>query len=194
MNVLITTLLVLFLAAPAVAADGSEEDKQALRAMARIFEQAVGQRDLKKFQDVLAPEFTGTLVTDEVVNRESIAGFWNWVWGLIGPKGHWEVKIEPEDTLFFGDLAIARGLANDHIVTESGRDYRFKWHWTLVLHKREGQWKAIAGHGSMDPLNNPFLTLEQMWLNLLFGGGGLLVGVVVGVGGTLLLRRRSRPA
>ena len=165
MNVLITTLLVLILAAPAAAADGSEEDKQALRAMARLFEQAVGQRDLKRFQTVLAPEFTGTLVTDEVVNRESIAGFWNWVWGLVGPKGRWEVKIDPDDTLFFGDLAVARGLANDHIVTESGRDYRFKWHWTLVLQKREGQWKAIAGHGSMDPLDNPFIKLEQTWLS-----------------------------
>jgi len=194
MNVLITTFLVLILATPAAAADGSEEDKQALRAMARLFEQAVGQRDLKRFQTVLAPEFTGTLVTDEVVSRESIAGFWNWVWGLIGSKGRWEVKIEPDDTLFFGDLAVARGLANDHIVTESGRDYRFKWHWTLVVQKREGQWKAIAGHGSMDPLDNPFIKLEQTWLKLLFGVGGLLLGLIVGVGGTLLLRRRSRAA
>ena len=190
MNVLITALFILALAAPAAAADGSEEDKQALRGMARLFEQAVGQRDLKRFQAALAPEFTGTLVTDEVVNRDSMAKFWDWAWGLIGPKGQWEVKIEPDDTLFFGDIAVARGLANDRIVTERGQDYRFKWHWTLVLQKREGQWKAIAGHGSMDPLRNPFITVEQSWLKMLFGGGGHAAGLLVGVVGTQLVRRR----
>jgi len=193
MSMLVTLFAVLVLAAPA-AADGSEEDKQALRAMARRFEQAVRERDLAKFQAVLAPEFTGTLVTDEVVTRESLARFWNWAWGLIGPKGRWQVQIEPDDTMFFGDIAVARGVARDHIVTESGRDYRFRWHWTLVLQKRDGQWRGIAGHGSMDPLGNPFIALERRWTRILFGGGGLLVGLVVGTGGALLLRRRRRAA
>jgi ketosteroid isomerase-like protein len=190
MKVVIAVLLAFALATPAGAADGSDADKQALRDVARLFEQAVGQRDLKRFQAVLAPEFRGTLVTDEVVNRESMAGLWNWIWGLIGAKGRWEVKVDPEDTMFFGDLAVARGAASDHIQTESGRDYRFTWHWTLVLQKRDNQWKAIAGHGSMDPLGNPFVKLERTWIKLLFGGGGLAVGVVAGIGGMLLLRRR----
>jgi ketosteroid isomerase-like protein len=190
MRALIATLLALALAVPAAAADGSEEDKDALRAMARLFEQAVAQHDLRKFQDVLAPEFVATLVTDEVVTRESMVKFWDWVWGLIGPKGQWQVKIEPEPTLFFGDIAVARGVANDHIVDARGRDYRFNWHWTVVLHKREGQWKPIVGHGSMDPLGNPFIQVEQTWMKILFGGGGLLAGLVVGAGGILLLQRR----
>ena len=190
MRALIAALLAVTLAAPVAAADGSEEDKEALRAMARLFEQAVAQHDLRKFQDVLAPEFVATLVTDEVVTRESMVKFWDWVWGLIGPKGQWQVKIEPEPTLFFGDIAVARGVANDHIVDARGRDYRFNWHWTVVLHKREGQWKPIVGHGSMDPLGNPFIQVELTWMKILFGGGGLLAGLVIGAGGILLLRRR----
>ena len=190
MRALIAALLAVTLAAPVAAADGSEEDKEALRAMARLFEQAVAQHDLRKFQDVLAPEFVATLVTDEVVTRESMVKFWDWVWGLIGSKGQWQVKIEPEPTLFFGDIAVARGVANDHIVDARGRDYRFNWHWTVVLHKREGQWKPIVGHGSMDPLGNPFIQVEQTWMKILFGGGGLLAGLVVGAGGILLLQRR----
>jgi Domain of unknown function (DUF4440) len=189
MRALVAAILALTLAVPAAAADGSEEDKQALRSMARLFEQAVAQRDLKKFQDVLAPEFVGTLVTDEVVTRDSMVKFWNWVWSLIGAKGQWQVKIDPEPTLFFGDIAVARGVANDHIVTESGRDYRFNWHWTVVLQKREGQWKPVAGHGSMDPLDNPFIKVEQTWMKILFGGGGLVVGLVIGAAATLLFRR-----
>ncbi len=190
MRVLIAALLALTLAVPAATDEGSEEDKQALRALARLFEQAVAQRDLKKFQGALAPEFVGVLVNDEVVTRESMVKFWDWVWGLIGPKGQWQVKVDPEPTRFFGDIAVARGVANDHIVTESGRDYRFTWHWTLVLQKREGQWKPIVGHGSMDPLGNPFIKVEQTWMKLLFGGGGILAGLVIGAAATLLIRRR----
>ena len=190
MKALMTALLVLMLASPVAAADGSQEDQEALRSLARLFEQAVAQRDLKRFQAVLPPEFVGTLVTDEVVNRESLAKFWDWVWGLIGAKGRWEVKVEPEPTMFFGDIAVARGAANDHIVTESGRDYRYSWHWTLVLQKRDGQWKPLVGHGSIDPLGNPFVKVEQAWLKTLYGGGGLVLGLVVGAGGVLLLRRR----
>lgn len=190
MRALLAACLALTLAVPAAAADGSEEDKNALRAMARAFEQAVAQRELQRFQAALAPEFVGTLVTDEVVNRDSMRTFWDWVWGLIGPKGQWQVKIEPEDTIFLGDVAVARGLARDHIVTEKGGEYRFNWHWTLVLQKREGQWKALAGHGSMNPLDNPFLQMERTWTKALFGGGGLLAGLVVGAGSALLVRRR----
>ena len=190
MRLLVTVFLVLTLAVPVAAADGSEQDKEALRSLARLFERAVAERDLKKFQTVLAPEFVGTLVTDEVVTRDSLVKFWDWVWGLIGATGRWEVKIDPEPTMFFGDIAVARGAGNDHIVTGSGREYRFLWHWTLVLQKRDGQWKPLVGHGSMDPLGNPFIKVEQRWLKTLFGTGGLVVGLVVGVGGTLLLRRR----
>ena len=190
MRLLVTVFLVLTLAVPVAAADGSEQDKEALRSLARLFERAVAERDLKKFQTVLAPEFVGTLVTDEVVTRDSLVKFWDWVWGLIGATGRWEVKIDPEPTMFFGDIAVARGAGNDHIVTEGGREYRFLWHWTLVLQKRDGRWTPLAGHGSMDPLGNPFIKVEQRWLKTLFGTGGLVVGLVVGVGGTLLLRRR----
>jgi ketosteroid isomerase-like protein len=192
MRTLVALLLTVILAVPVCAADGSEEDKEALRALARLFEQAVAQRDLKRFQSVLAPEFAATLVTDEVVNRETMTRFWDWVWGLIGPKGQWTVKIEPDPTMFFGDVAVARGVSNDRILTEKGREYAYSWHWTVVLQKREGQWRPVAGHGSLDPLGNVFIQAEQAWMKGIFGVGGLVAGLVVGGGAMLFLRRRRR--
>ena len=47
----------------------------------------------------------------------------------------------------------------------------------------------------MDPLGNVFVKAELGWMKVLFCGGGLVVGLVVGGGAMALLRRRrGRPA
>jgi len=194
MKVLAAMIVVLALASAAVAQE-REQDRQALRAIAKTFEESVKQRDLTRFQATLDSSFAGFMVTNERVDRQSITRFWEWAWGLIGPKGTWTIEIVPEPATFFGDLAVARGVGRDHIVTEGGRQWRFNWHWTAVFRKVGDEWKLISGHGSMDPLTNVFVKAEIWWVKLLFGGGGLVVGLVVGVGALVLLRRRrSRPA
>lgn len=191
MRTFITALLVLLVAMPSVAAN-FEEERAKLRRIGRIFEESVAQRDLKKFQAELAPEFVGTLVDNRVVNRESITEFWDWAWGLIGPKGQWTVQVlpEPAHTKFFGDIAVTHGSAKDHIITEKGGEWRFTWNWTAIFKKTDDGWKLVAGHGSMDPLNNVFVKAEARWIKMLFGGGGALLGLVVGSAAIVLLRRR----
>ncbi len=182
--------LVLLLGLATSAAADSEEDKQALRALARTFEEAIRQRDLGRFQAVLDPAFTGVVVTGEVVDRASIKNFWDWAWGLIGPKGTWTVTVNPEPTTFFGDIAVARGSATDRIVTEGGRQWQFSWNWTAVIRKTDRGWKVVAAQGSMDPLGNVFVRAELEWTRILFGVGGVLAGLVVGAGAVFLARRR----
>ena len=193
---LVPVILALQLWAPPAAAQtftsGTDADNAELRALARLFEDAVRQHDLKKFQNALAPDFVATLVTNENANRESMAKFWDWVWGLIGRNGRWETKVDPEASRFFGDIAVARGVTSDAITTEKGREYRYSWNWTLVLQKRDGRWTPVAGHGSLDPLGNPFVAAEKSWLEILFGGGGALAGLVVGAVVTGLVMRRRR--
>ncbi len=189
MTRIVVVMLVVTLASPCVAS-AQEADRQALRAVAKTFEDALRQRDLSRFQAVLAPEFAGVMVTNEAVNRDSIKKFWDWAWGLIGPKGTWTTQVTPEPATFYGDLAVARGTARDHIVTERGGEWRFTWNWTAVFKRTGAEWKLIAGHGSMDPLSNTFVQAELKGVRLLFGGGGLVVGLVAGAGATLLLRRR----
>jgi ketosteroid isomerase-like protein len=188
MRIWLALVLLLCLALPAAAE--TEEDKEALRAIARTFEQAVQQRDLARFQAALDPTFTGVIVTGEFVDRNSIKNFWEWAWGLIGPKGTWVVEVAPEPTAFFGDIALARGTATDRIKTEGGREWQFRWNWTAVLRKTGDGWKVLTGQGTMDPLGNVFVRAEVQWTRILFGGGGLLLGLVVGAGGMWLARRR----
>jgi ketosteroid isomerase-like protein len=188
MKTWLVPVLLLCLATPALA--DSEEDKQALRTMARTFEEAIKQRDIARFQAVLDPTFKGVVVTGELVDRASIKKFWDWAWGLIGPKGTWTVTVNPEPTAFFGDIAVAHGSATDHIVTEGGRQWQFSWNWTAVIRRTAEGWRVVAAQGSMDPLGNVFVLAELKWNRILFGAGGLLVGLVLGGGGVLLARRR----
>jgi ketosteroid isomerase-like protein len=183
-------LCLLCLTTPAFA--DSEEDKQALRAMARTFEDAIKQRDLGRFQAVLDPAFKGVVVTGEVVDRTTLKNFWDWAWGLIGPKGTWTVTVNPEPTAFFGDIAVAHGSATDHIVTEGGRQWQFNWNWTAVIRRTAEGWRVVAAQGSMDPLGNVFVRTELRWNRILFGLGGGLVGLLVGAGGVYVMKRRSR--
>lgn len=186
----VTLLLLVTLAGPALAADERDEDRKALRAIAKTFEDSVRQRDLSKFQATLDPAFVGVMVTNEVVDRSSITGFWQWAWGLIGPNGAWTIEVTPKPATFYGDIAVAHGTALDHIVTEKGREWNFSWNWTAVFKKTGNEWKLVAGHGSMNPLRNVFVTADAMWGKILFGGGGLLVGLLAGGGAMFLLRRR----
>jgi ketosteroid isomerase-like protein len=189
----VTLLLLLTLAGP-VAADERDEDRKALRAIAKTFEESVRQRDLSRFQATLDPSFVGVMVTSEFVDRNSIRNFWDWAWGLIGPKGTWTIEITPKPAVFYGDIAFAHGTGIDHIVTEKGREWRLVWNWTAVFKKTGNGWKLVAGHGSMDPLRNVFVKAEEMWAKVLFGGGGLVVGLIVGGGAALLLRQRRGAA
>lgn len=184
----LAVVLLLCLATPAAA--DTEEDKQALRAIARTFEDAVRQRDLARFQAVLDPAFVGVMVTGELVDRSSIRRFWDWAWGLIGPKGTWTIQVNPEPTAFYGDIAVAHGSAIDRIATEGGRRWEFSWNWTAVLRKTGEGWRVVAAQGSMDPLGNVFVRAEIQWTRILFGAGGLVAGLAVGAGGILLWRRR----
>jgi ketosteroid isomerase-like protein len=190
MKTWLVPVLLLCLATPVLA--DTEEDKQALRAMARTFEEAIKQRDLARFQAVLDPTFKGVVVTGEIVDRASLKRFWDWAWGLIGPKGTWTVTVNPEPTAFFGDIAVAHGSATDRIVTEGGRQWQFNWNWTAVIRKTAEGWRVVSAQGSMDPLGNVFVRAELEWNRILFGAGGLLVGLVLGGGGVLLARRRRR--
>jgi len=187
-----TVMIVVLALAGAAVAQEREQDRQALRAIAKTFEESVRQRDISRFQATLDPTFAGVMVTNEVVDRQSIRKFWDWAWGLIGPKGTWTIEITPEPATFFGDLAVAHGVGRDHIVTEQGREWRFTWNWTAVFRKVGDEWKLVAGHGSMDPLGNVFVKAEVRWIRRLFGASGLVVGLVVGGGAAFLLGRRRK--
>ena len=81
----------------------------------------------------------------------------------------------------YGDIAVSHGSTDEFVKTAEGKEYKFPMLWTAVLRREEGGWKAIRMHGSMDPLKNVFVKTQLAVTKWVYGGGGLIIGLVGGL-------------
>ena len=161
----------------------TEADHNQLRAMRATFEDAVNSRNIERLAPILDENVTGVPVTgEEVRGFAGLRAYWEKVWDMIGEGGSYHVEVHPELSDLYGDLAIARGWADERVVTNMGREFRYKSHWTAVARRNaEGNWKLLRMHSSMDPVNNPFVHAEVRWNRIGYGTGGLVAGLLLGV-------------
>ncbi len=160
-----------------------ESDHEQLRAVRRIFEEAVNTNNLELLRPVLDPSVTGVPVTgEEVRGYDELCAYWNKVWELIGRGGSYRVEVHPELSDLYGDIAVGRGWADERVVTNTGREFRYKSHWTAVIRKSpDGTWRVLRMHSAMDPVDNPFVHAEVRWNRIGYGTGGLLAGLAIGL-------------
>jgi ketosteroid isomerase-like protein len=177
-------LLLLVLCLPVLA---SEEDKEALRKLRGIYEQAIAARDLSALQPHLAADFSGVMITaDEVKGFQGVLDYWKKVEGFIGDKGTYKVTLDPDDTLFEGNLAIAKGRALEQ-VTRGGKSFEFTSQWMAVARKEGEAWKLVRIHAAIDPVGNPIIGSLQGMTKWIIGGVCALAGLLLG---RLLPRKR----
>lgn len=182
-----TLALLLFLALPVSA---QEEDKQALRDLKAVYEKAIATKDLDLIKPHLASDFTAVMITaDEVKKYDGIKAYWKKVEGFIGEDGTYTVSVEPDDTIFQGDIAIAKGIAKEHVVRK-GKTIDLVTKWTAIARKEEGKWKLVRIQATIDPVNNPIITAlgkTKLWIT---GGVAAIAGLLIG----WLLGRLKRPS
>ncbi len=186
MKTIILALLALCL--PALA---TEEDKQALRELRAIYEKAIAERDLDALKPHLADDFSAVMITaDEVKGFEGIVAYWGKVEEFIGEGGTYQVSVDPDDSIFEGNLAIAKGRALEKVKLGSGRQLEFTSRWTAIARKQGSAWKLVRIHATIDPVSNPIIDSLQRAKIWSVGGAGLVIGLIAG----LLIRRKKRPA
>jgi ketosteroid isomerase-like protein len=179
-----TLLVLLALCLPSFS---SEEDKEALRNLRGIYEQAIVARDFSALKPHLASDFTAVMITaDEVKGYDGILAYWKKVEGFLGEKGTYKVTIEPDDTTFEGNLALAKGRALEQ-VTRSGKAFVFTTQWTAIARKEGGAWKLVRLQATIDPVGNPIVASIQRMKLWTIGVVMLLGGFVIG---RLLPRRK----
>jgi hypothetical protein len=123
----------------------------------------------------LADGFSGVMITAEPVSGyEGLSDYWKRIQALIGKGGTYAVSVDAERSTLFGDIAIAKGITRDTVVTGGKKEYHYVSHWTAVLHREGGVWKLLRVQASMDPYGNPFVK-EQVKEAALWSGGGMLV-------------------
>jgi ketosteroid isomerase-like protein len=172
-----TLALLLLLALPVSA---QEEDKQALRDLKAVYEKAIATKDLDLLKPHLASDFTAVMITaDEVKDYEGIKAYWKKVVDFIGEDGTYTVSVEPDDTIFQGDTAIAKGIAKEHVVRK-GKAIDLVTKWTAIARKEEGKWKLVRIQATIDPVGNPIigvLNKGKLWIT---GGISAVVGLLLG--------------
>ena len=166
----------------------TEEDKVALRNLRDVYQQAIAKRDLAALKPHLAADFTAVMITaDEVKGYDGILSYWKRVEEFIGKDGTYQVSVEPDDTIFEGNIAIAKGRAREHVV-RSGKTLDFTSQWTAIARKEGAGWKLVRIQASIDPVKNPIISALQGYKQWLIGVAALVGGIVIG---RFLPRRKS---
>lgn len=172
---------------------GEEAEHDALRKLKGLYEEAIAKDNLALLEPHLDPGFSGVMVTDQAVGSfKDLKEYWDELKKLMGTGGKYTVELVPERSLLLGDVALARGIAKDHVVTGAGMVYDFQTSWTAVARKAAGSWKLLRIHGSLDPLRNPFVVAQVKAAGVMASLAGILGGVIAGCALGFLLGRRRK--
>jgi uncharacterized protein (TIGR02246 family) len=173
--------LFLFAASCLAQEAGSEEDKNALRALGARYEKAINEANLSSLSDVVLPGASAVFMTgDEIKGLPAMQQFLERIKAQLGNGAQYTIKLVPDDTDFHGDTAVAHGTSEESVVLGSGRSLRYTTRWTGVLRKVDGQWMAARLHVSLDPIHNPIVDFRIKTQSWLTGGAALVLGLVLG--------------
>lgn len=181
----------LLLASGAAVHADEQADHEALGKIRSLYEESVKSDDVSKLLPHIGANMTAVTPTgEEVKGAQELQGYFKKIWELIGKGGSYQVKVNVTNTDLYGDIAVSHGTTDEFVKTAEGKEYKFPMLWTAVLRREDSGWKAIRMHGSMNPLTNVFVTTQLNATKWIYGGGGLIVGLVVGF--LLSKLRRSR--
>jgi hypothetical protein len=160
-----------------------------IRELKSVYEDAVSSNQIENLQPHVARGFHGILVTGaEARSFEDLIERNREIHDLIGSEGTYHVKLNYEPGRMFGHVAIVGGTAEETVVTGSGKRFEFVSRWLANLIKEDGAWKLYRFQSTLDPVNNVFVHDTVKSTGLLFGAGGLAIGVLLG----LAMRGRRR--
>lgn len=178
---------------PAFAQEKQEADHAALREFKSLFEKAASENNLDLLRPILHEPFSAVTYSDrEFTDFEAFKTRWQKTRDEIVGNGSYQVTLKPERSEIYGDMAIARGDSDNHLVTAAGNEYRFTSHWTAVFRKVDGQWKVARVHSSLDPFGNPMVVGEVKRRMLQVGSAAAVGGLLIGALAAYLLMRRGR--
>ena len=142
--------------------------------------EAIDSGQVAKLAPYLSKEVTGVMVTGEKVEGlDGLEAYWKKIQDLIGPGSSYHVVVNVDKTDLYGDVAVSRGSTEDVVRLGNGKELHFSSYWTSVCHKEEGVWKVVRMEAAMDPVDNVFISLRLQKTKIVYGVGGLVVGVVL---------------
>ena len=152
-----------------------------IREIKAIYEQAVSANQIDKLRPFIASNFHGILVNGQQARSfEELAQRNREIRNLIGSGGSYKVKVNYEPGHMFGGYATAFGTTEETVVTAGGKSFAFSSSWLVNLIKEGDQWKLHRIQASLDPVDNVFVKDAVKYTGMMFGGGGLILGAILG--------------
>lgn len=165
---------------------GTEFEHQALRTMKTLYENSISNNKLDDLVPLLDENFSFVTFTDAEfdIKKQSFEQFkkeWNETRTKMLENGSYQVKLNPERSLIFGDVALARGTAEHRIIKSSGKTYILNGQWSVVLRKKANDWKILRAHSSVNAFNNSMLEDYVQTQLIKVGSAALIVGLLLGI-------------
>jgi len=160
-----------------------KQDHEQLRTLLATFTQAFNNRNLDPLLPHLHPNFTVTMVNQDVVTQPAeLKGYLDKQFSGPNPLIK-DVKIKPEAdilTVFVnGKIGINRGSSIDTYTLPDGRVVTLNTRWTGTAIKDGETWKVLNAHIGLNAIDNPILDAMEK-LKWMWAGGALVLGVVLG--------------
>ena len=163
--------------------------------MKKIYEDAVNSGDLKTLAPVFGPQTSGVVATNEEFHTlDEMQQIFDRFKSTLGPGYTYRVTLNPERSLIYGDIAVARGTSDEYVKISNGHEFNLTTRWTAVLRRENGQWHLLRSQVSMDPFHNPVNEYFFASVKKIYGGGGLALGLILGIPLGFLLKGRRKAA
>lgn len=138
--------------------DQYAEEREQLRAIQAVFENAVENNSLEDLRPYIDSDFSIVTFTDKSFDDfESFINAWKTSRQKMIGKGTFTTKLNPETSLFFDDIAIGKGCAQNTMVDNKGQLFEYTSNWTVIFKRTDDSWKIVRSHSSLDPFGNPVL-------------------------------------
>jgi len=165
--------------------DTHSEEREKLRAIQAIFEKAVANNSIEDMRPYTDPEFSFVSFTDRSFSDfDSFSQQWGRTRQEMVGAGSFSTQLDPEPSVFFDNTAVSYGNSKNNMVDSNGHAYEFTSHWTVVFRRRDGEWKVLRAHNSLNPFTNPMLkrAVKAMLIKyslIAFVAGGVLCSLLV---------------
>jgi ketosteroid isomerase-like protein len=171
-----------------------------LRAFREKAVDAFKKRDVDRFMECLHPDVVLMWEDNQVeVGKDGVRKYLDRM--MNGPNAVVEsmttegFEVDDMSKLFNGgNTAVSHGHYLNRFKLRDGRQFTLNSRWTVTMVKEGDRWLITSGHASINPFDNDVLNLAVRTTAWWVGGGAAVGGLLLGIVGTVLVRRWRKPA
>jgi hypothetical protein len=159
----------------AEAVSGTPADHDQLRHLLEMAQEAINNDNPDQLEAYLHKDYVITVMNQELVTKDrTLKELFN-DWFKKPDAILKSLTVKPEATIetrIYDDrFGVCYGTSVDTYTLQDGREFSFDSKWTATVIKQDGQWKLLALHVGVDPIENPLIDGYRSGM----GFGGVMI-------------------